>query len=437
MSRKVDMDHISLLCLSLIAMILPFRDLLSEFVFTGFKVIPDLIVVGFLAVFLFHKKMKIRFDLIDVAYVAFIAFAFITTILINHEGIVRFILQIRSICLYYILYYMIKNLDLKDETYESFGKVLSIVVYLVVTLSVVEVVTNKQLLFPQTWSENIIYYDNFIRAYSMFNNPNTYAAFLIFSFIYKYQITKEYWSKNNIVFTIMTFLGIYISVSRSTLILLILFLVLRLLTYLIQCKKNKESFKFNRYVAISLLLSLLCWGAVTVANNVYLVVTSSGQNESGALDRFGHMFNDQIVSESSTDGRIYNIKKGIEIFQEYKITGTGFGTYGSAASLMKESSLVEKYDLSKDLYSDNEYIVILVETGIIGTILFLLFLFSIIWKYHKDWFKLAFCIVFAGLGMFYNVLEVQPLAFLFWTCLAIPSSHEQIDFREAKLLKGE
>lgn len=424
MKKKIDMNHVSLLILCGIAIILPFRDMLSEFVFTGFKVVPDILVLLFLMLFLFEKRLRLKFDAVDITYICFLLFAFISTVFINKEGIVRFILQIRSICLYYIVYYIMKNTEIKKSCLLNFSKLLSVIVYLIVGLAIIEVVTNKNFLFPQPWIDSIIYYDNFIRAYSVFNNPNTFAAFLIFSFIYKYQIDKEYWTVQNIPFTIVTFVGIYISVSRSTIMLLVAFLCIRLCTYVYECKKEHRPFQFHRYAAIAIVASLLCWGGVTVANTAYSSITSSDSNQSGALDRFSHMFNDKIVEESSTDGRIYNIKKGFEIFKDYKLTGTGFGTYGSAGSMMKESKLVAKYDLVDDLYSDNEYIVILVETGIVGSLLFIAFVAAIFWKYHTDFYKLAFCVVFAGLGMFYNVLEVQGLAFLFWLCLALPGRHD-------------
>lgn len=424
MRKKIDVNHVTLLILSGIAIILPFRDMLSEFVFSGFKIVPDILVLMFLLLFLYEKKFRLKFDIVDITYICFLLFAFISTLFINKEGIVRFILQIRSICLYYILYFIIKNIDIKQKCLINFGKLLSVVIYIIVGLSIIEVVTNKNFLFPQPWIDRIIYYDNFIRAYSVFNNPNTFAAFLIFSFIYKYQIDKDYWSLHNLPFTVVAFVGIYISVSRSTIMLLVAFLCIRLCTYVYECRKEKRAFQFHRYACVAIIVSLLCWGGVSLANTAYSSITSSDNNQSGALDRFGHLFNDKIVEESSTDGRIYNIKKGFEIFKDYKLTGTGFGTYGSAGSLMKESKLVEKYDLVEDLYSDNEYIVILVETGIIGSLLFVAFVAAIFWKYHKDFYKLAFCVVFAGLGMFYNVLEVQALAFLFWLCLALPVRHD-------------
>lgn len=420
MDKKINLNNIALVVLSALAVLLPFRSLLSEYVFSGFKVLPDVIVFAFLVVLLFRKKLKITFDMVDYAYLAFLLFAFVSTIFINNEGIVRFIMQIRSICLYYVLYFVLKNSDLHDQIYIKFSKIVSILVYIVVGLAVIEVVSNKECLFPHEWVENIIYFDNFIRAYSIFDNPNTFAAFLIFAFIFRYQVSKDFWIKEHMPFIIVCLLGILISVSRSTIILLIIFLVLRFFVYLYVCKKNKMGFKVNKFIILPILLSFVCWGAVDASNTLYLNMTSSEQNESGALDRFGHMFENDIVKESQTDGRLYNVKKGFEIFKDYKWFGTGFGTYGSSASLTKESKLVSKYDLVVDLYSDNEYIVILVETGIIGTALFVLFIASIFWKYRKSLFKLTACIVFAGLGMFYNVLEVQILAFLFWICLAAP-----------------
>ncbi len=419
MKNRIDINKISLVCLSMIAIILPFREFLSEYLFSGFKIVPDLLVLTYFIAFLFYKKFKIKFDTIDLLYALFILYGLFTT-LMNQEGILRFILQSRSICLYYMIYFIIKNINLKHELYYSFARVLKVVVYVVVFMAVIEVITNKEFLFPGDWINQIIYYDNFIRAYSIINNPNIFAAFLIFSFIFYYQISDNYWCSKNILFTVTVFLGILISISRSAIIMLVLFLILRLASNLYECKKKNGQREFNRWTITILVASVMCWGAVHLSNQTYMTLMSIESSQYGAIDRFGYMFNEQIIQESNTDGRIYNIKKGIEIFLDHPFIGTGFGTYGSAGSMMIESSLVSEYGISEDLYSDNEFIVILVETGLVGTSIFIAFILAILWKYRNDWFKLVFCIVFAGFGMFYNILEVQPLSFLFWLCLGIP-----------------
>ena len=64
--------------------------------------------------------------------------------------------------------------------------------------------------------------------------------------------------------------------------------------------------------------------------------------------------------------------------------GTGFGTFGSAASLMITPDIYSKYNLSSDFYSDNEYIKVVVEAGIVGTIAFGLFILSLLYEFFKS-----------------------------------------------------
>ena len=48
---------------------------------------------------------------------------------------------------------------------------------------------------------------------------------------------------------------------------------------------------------------------------------------------------------------------------DYPIIGTGFGTYGDSASLSYQSPIYEKYRITTEIYSDNQYIQIITQTG--------------------------------------------------------------------------
>lgn len=420
-------NHLMLALLSVIAVFIPFRELISLYTFSFVKVIPDLCVLIALIAFLIYKKFWFKFDKVDIAFLAFLAFGFVTTVLFNHLEISRYILECRSIALYYILYFILKNIRISDEISQKVGRVLQYVVLIIVIFAIIEKVTYKELLFPEVWKNDIIYMNNYIRAYSFFNNPNSFAAFLIFAFIYIYQIFGNPWDKRNAPFTLLTFVGILISVSRSTIILLGVFLIgVAILKKYYMLKKQKKGL-FTKNTLIIILLSFVCWGCIEGASKLYMehISTNTYEGDITSIDRFNELVSNEIVENSSSDGRIYSIKTGLEVFDDHKIVGTGFGTYGSSASLMRGSPIYEEYDIREGFYSDNEYIVILVETGVIGSLIALAFIGTIIYDNKYDLFKILACVVFGGLGMFYNVLETQGLAFLFWMTLAMPNYVER------------
>src|SRR5690606_12678182 len=101
---------------------------------------------------------------------------------------------------------------------------------------------------------------------------------------------------------------------------------------------------------------------------------------------FTEAFSEETIEMSSADGRVYYVKKAIEVFKDKPIIGHGFGTFGGAATQTYSSPIYDKYNISWDFYSDNQYIQIFAETGIAGTILMAVFVFCLIkitWDLRK------------------------------------------------------
>ena len=83
--------------------------------------------------------------------------------------------------------------------------------------------------------------------------------------------------------------------------------------------------------------------------------------------------NKTISINNQEDGRIYYVKKALEIFKDEPLTGYGLATFGSAATQTYSSPTYEQYNITWNFYSDNEYIQILAETGVIGLLLIFTF----------------------------------------------------------------
>ena len=379
---------------------------------------------------------------------------FITNICLNQRGILPFLLELRSLFLYYVLYYILRNTKI-EINWNLFSKVLSLVIFIVSIFSIVEKIFNKDFLFPNAWASSIVYKDNFARVYSVFNNPNTYATFIVLSFFLLNYL--EYYKdiKCYKFIYILLLINLWLSASRSAMIIFAVYIFV----YLILIIKNKYKDKLLNLLVIALISSICIFGISKMSNNYYfatvvdkkpagvidVIIDANGHRHNNPLNPNSNKYNSDIIDDiakresgglinrilslfkgniydlSTKDGRIYKIMVGIKVFKDYPVIGSGFGTFGDSASLMiNPIDFYEKYDLEDNFYSDNQYLTIIVECGILGTVLMAAFVISLIIKYRKNILKLTvvFCVMI--LCLFYNTLEVQIAMFMFYLFLCLP-----------------
>lgn len=139
-------------------------------------------------------------------------------------------------------------------------------------------------------------------------------------------------------------------------------------------------------------------------------------------ERIMAAFSGQYLTDSSLDGRIWSFINGIHIFKQYPFFGTGPGSYGGqlaaqSASPVYLQSIQNGYTAL--YFTDNQYLEILVQTGLLGVITFFGFIISVfvalIDKFRKkrDILTLAIMGSLACLlvsGIFANVLEFGAVA---------------------------
>ncbi|MEE1086102.1 MAG: O-antigen ligase family protein [Schaedlerella sp.] len=398
-----------------------FRNILELLIGTSVKLIPDISIILLFILFVIYKKGKVEIKKYDIFIIAFLAIAFVNTVAIQKIGLYPYIYEVRSIMVYYILFFVIRNFEYSKKYQLILSKLLQNVTFVLFVLGVIEKISGKKILFPGSVSESILYADNFGRVYSMFFNPNTYGAFLVISFF----IVLYFEGKTTLVYSIVTCTSLLLSMSRSSIIIFIAGIIL----YELADKKKGIIRKTNywRILTIILIAGIIYTGCEKVTE-IVTKTTETRMGESGSdilnntstvLDRVKELSDSEIIAKSNSDGRVFYLKTGLKIFKEYPVLGTGFGTYGSAASMNWEPPIYEKYGLQYGFYSDNEYIKDIVETGIVGVVLLILFCISILYDYRKNFFCIFMCLIIGWLGLFYNVLEVQIVAFLFWTVLGI------------------
>lgn len=416
-----------------LAVFLPFRELIALHFGNFIKFLPDVLVWGELLIVLIKNKFKLNFKIYDYFFLGFIVMGFLSC-LINSVSILAFALQVRSIGTMYVLFYVLRNIEIEKKAYKKIVNILMIVNILIIILSFVEFFSNKTFLFPKAWAESIKYASNFERTYSLMNNPNTFGIFTFMVMFLVYFVNKDSFSKKCFSYYIISFVAIIFSASRSTILAVGIFIL-----FLIFDALRKKTFYNLIWIIILIVTSI---GISYIFEEIKIQIelantcekpnggqSNDGSNENGKdipdrvtpgniaiIDRIKETTSGTTAANSKVNGRIFIIEKGLVIFKDHLLLGTGFGTYGSAASRMVTPDLYEKYNLNPGFYSDNEYIKVVVETGIIGTIIFGMFILSLFYEFFKtqSYYKIFFFTVFLFIGMFYNIFEMQVLCFILY-----------------------
>lgn len=392
---------------------LPFRSLIEMYVGSYMKVLPDFCIMLLAGAFIIYRKAKMDFKFQDIIFICYLMVAFVNTVIINNIDVVIYIYAVRSIALYYVLYFIIRNFNFSEKDLMIFTKIIRYVTYALFVLGIVEKLGQKTIFFPASVARSILYADNYARVYGMFFNPNTYGAFLVLSFFIVLHINKDV---KLLGYKIVVLTSLLMTMSRSSLLILVFVMGILILTSINVINKKK--------LLLECIFVLICSGMLYLAtekitNYIWVQNADESKTNTTLYDRLSELKDEEIVEKSSTDGRLFFLKKGIQIWKDNVLMGTGFGTYGSAASMGWRPPLYERYGLTYGFYADNEYIKDLVETGIVGLCLFFVFWISILWNNRKNSFNILMCCMVGCFGLFYNVFEVQIVTFLLWSYLGV------------------
>lgn len=419
--KNIILEYSKFLIIFLLIFI-PIRNVLELYVGYIIKIIPDVLIFGLLLGYFISVKGKISIKLYDIIFGTFLVISIVNSVFFHEIPMAVCIFQIRSIVLYYIMFFVIRNYAFFEEFKVTVATVIRYVTYVLFVFGIVEKISLKTVLFPKSIAETIIYADNFSRVYSLFFNPNTYGAYLVLSFFIVLYFNNG--ERRLLTYKIVTVVSLLLSMSRSSLILFLMLLigyVLFIIRDSLRDKKKELLWQMIIVMVVGILSYALCekMAQREMFNGQHM------KGETTVYERMKELGSEEIIEKSNTDGRLFYLKTGLRVFEEHPILGTGFGTYGSAASMNWKPPIYKQYDLKYGFYADNEYIKDLVETGIVGIILFGTFLISILYAFRKQSFCVLFCIGIGWLGLFYNVFEVQIVAFLLWSLLGVESKNEK------------
>ncbi|ASK62165.1 hypothetical protein CFK37_08310 [Virgibacillus phasianinus] len=324
---------------------------------------------------------------------------------------VAILMQIRAFLIPFLLLYVvgeaaISKKDIQHALWTSFimGCVLSI-------HGLIEKLSHRTILIPETWQHWELAAVNSERIYGLVANPNVLAVYLMIVFFLTFYLKKIAASYSILLnIGLVLFAGtILLTYSRGTLIAFgVALLVLCLM------KKN-WSYLIKTALFFSISIALVYWPVDSFTEKI-------GMNNS---ERFVDMFSEKRIQQSASGGRVFVVKKGVEIFIDHPVAGTGFGTYGSAATVSFTSPIYERYGIPASMYADNQYMQILVETGVIGTVLMFLFIYQLA---RKTVHSYVFFILLVGLigSAFYSMLEDKTFTLYFYLAIGLALNQRQI-----------
>ena len=406
---------------------LPVRSPLADLTTAAVKAVPDVLIVLLLLWYLAERRCL---ELLpqDLFFLGFLLTAFVSTCLVNHYTVFRYVYQVRSIGVMYILYYVLRDVKLTREQLIRVVQTLQGMAAVLLVFGCIEKVSMKTAAFSWDVALSIYAPDNYARVYSLFYNPNTFGAFLAFT-LFLSAAKSRFWNDRTPVWVYAVLVtGLYMSMSRSSAMIAVLGLLILLAFDLKAHTLKKNALRYVRTAVVCVLCAVVISTAATAAGDRYYDKVLSNNPDYAWLvemktglsmkDRFGEL-GEAYMYSGVKNLRIFFFQTGLRVYRDYPVIGTGFGTFGTSASLNYGSPLYETYGLMDGFYADDQYITILVETGTIGTILFAGFLLSILWRYRRSPFQLFCCVAFGWFGIFFTIFEIQIAAMLFWLCLSI------------------
>jgi len=392
------------------------------------KLAGEIVIFGGLLHILWNARKDIlslfRFHWFELALFAFCAIGSISAYL-SGVSIMAIITQLRAFLLMYLLYYIVKRLVVKKEDIYWYVWTAFIVASILSVFGLIEKFSDKTFLYPADWSVYAGSKTNGPRIYGLAGNPNVLASFLVlavFTSLYLKGLLSGWKQK-------MVWVGIFListvsilTYSRGTMLAMLVAFVV----YIVWKRNWKNVLRITTILAVS---CALAFGVVEPLNKAYGIVNPDARDQ---YERLFGTFSSETLDNSINNGRLWIIKNGWTIFQDHPIAGSGFATFADSATLSYYSPIYEQYDLHKGIYSDNQYIQVLAQTGILGTIAFLLFLLGmfvvILKRRDKPFFEftmLLFVAVVAG-SLVYNAWEEKTITLFMYGLLGILCSKSEL-----------
>ncbi|XKH50621.1 O-antigen ligase family protein [Chryseomicrobium palamuruense] len=411
----------------------PYRSLMLEFN-PSLKLIGDLIILAMALRVAWNSRKHIttllRFELFEFAFLGFIAVGSISAFLTGVTT-AAIVFQVRAFLIMFLLFYVVRRLNLTKKDYLFFGYVIILSLTPIVIQGYVEKLSLRSAFMPEAWINKALSNTNKVRVYGVLNNPNTLAMYLICSGIVTALVrhfTSHKWIRNLLSFILLVTAGLFIlTFSRGSFIFLAILIVLFSLL--------QKNFKMILKTGIGFVLAFALFAFPTIQLASWIEsntqVGSFERTDTSELrpletDRLKETFSSDTLALSSNSGRLYIVKTGFEIFRDYPIIGSGFGTFGDSATKSYQSPIYKDYGIYLPIYSDNQYIQIIAQTGVLGVLLFAVFLLAMSYRVFRFsstsmyvHLAIASIIGVMAVGLLYNIWENKTFTLFFFVFLGI------------------
>lgn len=398
----------AILLLTLIIFV-PLREVFEILLGPAAKLLTDILVLIIALFCLYRAHDRISFTRLDAMFAALILISILSTVFNGSDALSAFI-HIRGLCIFYILYFALRNAGqglLNRPLILAIMRIVSLTVTFLVVAAIIEVLSGKQLMFPSEWVEDISR-NNMKRAYSLIGNPNMFASYILMGMVLIKKCGMHLGLKMPHYLYVVAAIGIALSLSRSAMLAAAIAIVLFWAPTII---KNYYSplgkIQRKRVVLLVALVALLIPATLLAVPNV----SNGSYGENRLLDAL----NGNELRNSQIDGRFYIIGRAMDAYQQHGNYILGIGS-GMANNQTDTNNM---YELKPGFTSDNQFLKVVVELGITGAIIFLAFISLLIKRFKEDAPALITIILMLFLGLFYNSFEVQVVTLLFFLILAI------------------
>ncbi|NYE03628.1 hypothetical protein F4694_000347 [Bacillus niacini] len=438
-------EKIALLFLIVLVPIRPFLIVYN----TGFKFVADILIFFLLLKVIYNHRTNIRnlfrFHLLEISYILFLLVGILSAFITGVSPI-TIIMQVRAFLVFFLLYYIVKRIKIGEKDIRDFAFTTFITAVVLSIHGLIEKISVRTLLLPELWANMNLSPTNKTRVYGLISGPNELALYLLIAFFISFYLLANTKGKMRIFIYIgMTLmLSVFLlTYSRGAVLAIGAFLIVYLIV-------NRKIHHFKSVLIIVIASAVTFFAAASLSEYVdkHIIVEkvpseTDGQNhtgKNGGLNRFKEALSEETIELSTADGRVYYVKKAIEVFKDKPIFGYGFATFGGSATQTYSSPIYERYEIAWNFYSDNQYIQILAETGIIGVLLVALFIygiFRITWALRKGSIvsPLLLFFLFGGVtsAVVYNILEND--VFMLYYFIVLGYAYQLLENKKTNSIK--
>lgn len=367
-----------------------FESLITKYVFDNvlFKYISEAVIYGLAGYFIVLRiKENKRFRVLkhEVFLIMLPIYLFMTTIIINRFDMVVFIISIRTLYRYIVLYFIVTNIEFTDDSTKRIIKHIKfsgIIVLAIGTLQILLPRFMNPFLTPKAYQLGDMVREGSIMVFdgkAIFSLLERYDRYGIFLIIFiSVLLMGGYKKRSNIVIMILAVINMIYTYSRQAWVGLGVVVLVGLIL--------KKRFFVIFFTSSTSALGLAAM--LTRDNMVQDIYFGS------PMQRVLQIFSDSYIKTSVETARLRIfvdiLPKFLHEFNLYTIFGLGIGNFAALANSMTNNELYMRYFLLFNVdysgiyhISDVYWIELLMELGLVGIAIFLIYFVSAFKYYHN------------------------------------------------------